>query len=42
MTTVISAVRGSDWRNFIRNHWGVVAVFVVAASLALVGAVYMF
>jgi hypothetical protein len=32
----------SDWRNFMRRHWGAVAIFVVAAALAFAGAVYVF
>jgi hypothetical protein len=33
---------GSDWKRFLRKHWGMVAVFVVAAILAFAGAVYVF
>ena len=32
----------SDWRAFLRKHWGAVAVFVVAAALAVAWAVYIF
>jgi hypothetical protein len=42
MTEQISAEKDSDWKNFIRKHWGAVAVFIVAAALAAVGAVYVF
>jgi hypothetical protein len=31
-----------DWREFLRKHWAMIAVFVVAAILAVVGAVYVF
>lgn len=30
------------WKKFLRRHWNIVAVFVVAASLAVVGAVYVY
>jgi hypothetical protein len=32
----------SDWKSFMRKHWGMVAVFVVAGILASAGAVYVF
>ena len=32
----------SDWRRFMRKHWKAVGIFVVAAALALAGAVYVF
>jgi hypothetical protein len=32
----------SDWKRFIRKHWRTVATFVVAAILAVAGAVYVF
>ena len=35
-------VSDSDWKGFMRKHWGVVAVFVAAGVLAAVGAVYVF
>ena len=41
MTKQISAEKDSDCKNFIRKHWGVVAIFVVAAALIVVGAVYV-
>jgi hypothetical protein len=34
--------KGSDWKKFIKIHWGIVAVFAVAVALALAGAVYVF
>jgi len=34
--------QASDWRTFFRRHWGAVAVFVVAAALAVAWAVYVF
>lgn len=35
-------MEGSDWRVFMRRHWGAVAVFVVAAALVFAGVVYVF
>ena len=32
----------SLWRRFVRKHWGIVAVFVVAGILVAVGSVYVF
>lgn len=32
----------SNWRKFFRKHWGIVAFFVVAAILAIIGAFYVF
>jgi hypothetical protein len=32
----------SDWKKFMRKHWSIVAVFVVAVALAVAGAVYVF
>lgn len=32
----------SNWRRVIRNHWTMFTVFVVAAVLAVAGAVYVF
>jgi hypothetical protein len=42
MTEETSVEKDSDWKEFIRKHWGIVAVFVVAAALALAGAIYVF
>jgi len=33
---------GSDWIAFFRRHWGAVAIFVVAATLAVAWGVYVF
>ena len=34
---------GSEaWKKFLRKHWSIVAIFVVAGILAFVGAVYVF
>jgi hypothetical protein len=42
MTEEIEVEKDSDWKKFIRKHWGIVAVFAVAAALAFAGAVYVF
>jgi len=34
--------QGSDWRTFFRKHWAAFGVFVIAAALAVVWAVYIF
>jgi hypothetical protein len=36
------AAQEAGWRRFIRKHWAMFAVFVVAAVLAVAGAVYVF
>jgi hypothetical protein len=33
---------GSDWKSFMRRHWGAVAILVLAGALAFGGAVYVF
>lgn len=30
------------WKKFLRNHWRMVAIFVIAAVLAVTGAIYIF
>ena len=42
MTEQVETQTDSDWRRFIRKHWATFAVFVAAAVLAFVGAVYVF
>ncbi len=32
----------SEWKRFLRKHWGIVGVFAVAAVLAFIGSVYVF
>jgi len=39
---VTAGEEGSDWKRFMRKHWGAVAVLAVAIFLAFVGAVYVF
>lgn len=36
------AMAGSDWKAFIRRHWGAVAVLMVGFALAFAEAVYVF
>jgi hypothetical protein len=33
---------GSDWRSFVKRHWGAVTIFAVAAALFVAEAVYVF
>ena len=42
MTEVTEVEKDSDWKPFIRRHWSMALVFVVAAALAFAGAVYVF
>jgi hypothetical protein len=32
----------TGWKEFLRKHWGIVALFVVAGVLAVIGAFYVF
>jgi hypothetical protein len=42
MTGEVGVKNGSDWKKFLRKHWNMVALFVVAVILAVVGAIYVF
>jgi hypothetical protein len=42
MTQENEVAKDAGWGRFFRKHWGVLAVFVVAAILAVAGAVYVF
>ena len=42
MNEETSAEKESEWKKFMRKHWGIVAVFIIAAALAVAGAVYVF
>jgi hypothetical protein len=42
MTTITQDEKGSDWGKFLSKHWGAFAVMIVAAVLAVAGAVYVF
>ena len=34
--------KDADWKTFVRRHWGMIAIFAIAAALAVAGAVYVF
>jgi hypothetical protein len=42
MTATVGMAENSDWKGFMRRHWGMVAVFVTLGILASAGAVYVF
>jgi hypothetical protein len=42
MTEESGVEQGSDWKEFLRKHWAMIAAFVVAVILAIGGAVYVF
>ena len=42
MTQEVEVEKASEGKKFMRKHWNVVAVFIVAAILAVIGAVYVF
>jgi hypothetical protein len=42
MTEENDVAKVSGWRSFFRKHWNMLAVFVVAAVLAVADAVYVF
>jgi hypothetical protein len=42
MTQQIESEESADWKKFIRKHWTIIMVFVVAGILAAAGAVYVF
>jgi hypothetical protein len=42
MTQEIEVEKASEGKKFVRKHWNIVAVFIVATILAVVGAVYVF
>jgi hypothetical protein len=42
MTQQIEVEKGSDWKKFLRKHWNIVAILVVAGILASAGAVYVY
>ncbi len=42
MTEEIKVTKDADWGRFFRKHWSMFAIFIVAAVLAVVGAVYVF
>jgi flagellar basal body-associated protein FliL len=42
MTQKIESEESANWKKFIRKHWSIVLVFVLAGILAAAGAVYIF
>ncbi len=42
MSGEIVAEQSSNWRKFLRKHWNVVAIFIVAGILIFIGAIYVF
>jgi hypothetical protein len=42
MAQQIESEESADWKKFIRKHWTIIMVFVVAGILAAAGAVYVF
>jgi len=42
MAGEIGTGNGSEWKKFLRKHWGIVALFVVVCILAFIGAIYIF
>jgi hypothetical protein len=42
MTQEIEVEKASEGKKFMRKHWNIVAVAIVAAILAVIGAVYVF
>ncbi len=41
MSGEVEVEKSSDWKKFLRKHWGLAALFVVAVILAGIGAVYV-
>ena len=42
MTENVSENDSKGWKKFLKKHWAIAAVFVVAIVLAVIGAVYVF
>jgi Sec-independent protein secretion pathway component TatC len=42
MTVEVGVEKSSDWKKFIRKHWNIFAIFLVAIILAFAGAIYVF
>lgn len=41
-TVTVSEGDSKGWQKFFRKHWNMVAIFVVAGILAIIGALYLF
>jgi hypothetical protein len=42
MAAEVAVENGSEWKKFLRKHWSIVALFVVAGILVFIGAIYVF
>ena len=42
MTAEVREEKSSDWKKFIRKHWNIFSIFLVAIILAFAGAIYVF
>jgi hypothetical protein len=42
MTGETEVENGSDWKIFLKKHWAIMAIFIVAVILAFIGAIYVF
>ena len=42
MTGEVGVENGSEWKKFLRKHWNMVALFVVAVVLAFIGAIFVY
>jgi len=42
MTVEVGIDKSSDGKKFVRKHWNIVAIFVAAGILAVIGTVYVF
>lgn len=42
MSEAAAVENGFDWKKFLRKHWSIIAVFVVAGILAVIGAIVVF
>jgi hypothetical protein len=42
MNEEVVVQNGSDWKKFIRKHWNIVTILVVAGIFAVAGAVYVY
>jgi hypothetical protein len=42
MSGEVKVKNNSDWKKFLRKHWNIVAIFIVAGILVFIGAIYVF
>jgi hypothetical protein len=42
MTGEVRVENGSNWANFLKKHWKIVAIFALAGILLSIGAIYVF